>query len=101
MNSEALYYYREQSKAETLTPLVVGSRIAIYWDGDDEYYPCRVTTILDGLHHKYTVLYEEDETDLQYEEDLEKSKYLIWSGTDEQYAKERLTAWTVSDAKML
>lgn len=99
MNSEALYYYRELSEAETtlLTPLAVGSRIAIYWDGDDDYYPCRVTSIVDGPHHKYTVLYEEDETHLQYEEDLEKSKYLIWSGTDEEYAKERLTAWTVRD----
>lgn len=96
MNSEALYYYRELSEAESyLTPLAVGTRIAIYWDGDDEYYPCRVTSIVDGPRHKYTVLYEEDDTELQYEEDLEKSKYLIWSGTDEQYSKERLTARTV------
>jgi len=96
MSSEVLCYYRELSEAEVLAPLAIGTRIAIYWDGDDEYYPCRVSGIIDDRHHKYSVLYEEDESELQYEEDLVKSKCLIWSGTDEQYAKQRLAAMTVS-----
>ena len=98
MNSEALNYYRNPTDAELLTSLEIGTRIAIYWDGDDEYYPCTITGIVDidgSNHHKYTVLYEEDDSELHYEEDLSKSKYMIWSGTEEQYAQERLVAMNV------
>lgn len=67
---------------------LVGKKIAIYWDGDDVYYP-GVVTGFDENTQKFTVEYEEDSTNEKYMEDLKSSSWKIWAGTDDEYVAER------------
>lgn len=53
---------------------LVGWRISIYWDGDDVFYPALVTKY-DNESDKFLVLYENDDTGIQYVEDL---RHLTW-----------------------
>lgn len=63
---------------------LIGSKIEIYWDGDDIFYPALVTEFNDitGLH---TVLYDNDDTNETYVEDLSSS---IWKLFDESATDE-------------
>jgi hypothetical protein len=66
-----------------------GSKIAIWWDGDSMFYPCVVKSY-DEKSGKFSVLYEEDNTGEQYEEDLNTSTWKIWAGTEQEYLTERI-----------
>lgn len=81
--------YRNPEPDEIKTRLPVGTRLNIYWNGDKRYYPCKIVGFNDKKHHIYNVLYEEDDSGIQYNEDLNKSKFKIWAGTDEEYEEER------------
>ena len=63
---------------------LVGKKISIYWDGDAAFYPCQVTKY-DAVRDKYQVLYENDSSGIAYDENLSKSVWKIWTGTDEEY----------------
>lgn len=65
---------------------LVGSRITVYWDGDDAFYPCRVMSY-DKMQDRYIVLYENDPSQVRYPEDLKKSTWKLWKGSDEDYMK--------------
>ncbi len=65
---------------------LVGARITVYWDGDDAFYPCRVVNY-DKSQDRHTVLYENDASGVRYSEDLKKSTWKVWKGTDEDYMK--------------
>ena len=67
-----------------MTNGLIGAQIEIYWDGDLVYYPCKVCRY-DDATKKYWVLYENDETGGEYEEDLLTSKWRIWAGTEEEF----------------
>lgn len=67
-----------------MTEGLVGAQIEIYWDGDLVYYPCKVSRY-DAATNKFWVLYENDESGAEYEEDLANSKWRIWAGTEEEF----------------
>ena len=54
-----------------------GRRIQIYWDGDKCYYPARVIRY-NPQEDNYTVLYENDDTNQEYTEDLKNTIWEIW-----------------------
>lgn len=79
--------YREPTEDEkVLGEGLVGSQIEIYWDGDFVFYPCKVTKY-DATNSKYSVIYENDDTGVEYIEDLDSSQWRIWDGSEEDYAK--------------
>jgi hypothetical protein len=63
---------------------LIGSKIEIYWDGDEIFYPALVTEFDEstGLH---TVLYDNDDTNEAYKEDLSSTKWKLFdeSATEE------------------
>lgn len=65
---------------------LVGERITIYWDGDDVFYPARILDFIEDTN-MYKVVYENDESEMIYEENLTTSTWKIWRGSDEEYMK--------------
>ncbi len=67
---------------------LVGTKISIFWDGDDVFYPSTVRGY-DASKGTFSVVYEEDTTEEVYIEDLKVSKWKIWGGTAREYDEER------------
>jgi hypothetical protein len=65
---------------------LIGKRISIFWPGDNVYYQALVIKY-DEPKDKHIVLYENDFSGKQYNENLRKSHWKIWSGTDEEYVE--------------
>jgi len=62
---------------------LVGKHIAIYWDGDQTYFPCTVVKY-DGQRDKFHVFYESDQRK-KYIENLRRTAWKIWKGSEEEY----------------
>jgi hypothetical protein len=53
------------------------AKITIYWDGDDVFYSGKIVSIV--LEHRTVmVLYDNDDTNTLYEEDLQSVRWKIW-----------------------
>jgi hypothetical protein len=63
-----------------------GKRITIFWKGDNVYYPCLVKKY-DAKKERHVVLYENDESGKEYLENLRKSGWKIWRGTEQEYVE--------------
>lgn len=53
-----------------------GCKISIYWDGDNVYYPGTVISF-DSNSKKHSVVYDNDDSNLEYEEDLLVSQWKV------------------------
>lgn len=63
---------------------LVGRKIAILWDGDKVFYPA-VIARHDPSNGAFVVKYHNDESDAEYLENLRKTVWKIWRGTDEEF----------------
>jgi hypothetical protein len=62
-----------------MTTELIGRRVRIYWDGDDAYYPAAIVSYNPDIN-KHKVLYENDATGIEYDEDLVVSGWQIFEG---------------------
>lgn len=79
---------------------LVNQRIAIYWDGDNVYYPGRVVSY-NAEAATAQVLYENDESGEQYEESLAEVRWLLWDESAENHPdcdKSEVENWIISKA---
>jgi hypothetical protein len=69
--------YRALSEEEKVSgPKLIGSKIAIFWDGDDLFYPGTVTAFREETN-THLVKYDTGENDEVYEESTRDSVWLI------------------------
>ena len=61
---------------KNLGSALVGRSVAIYWDGDDAFYPATVISFTEESH-RYIVRYLNDETGAEYEENLNETPWKI------------------------
>jgi hypothetical protein len=80
------FYEIPTSEEKSSDGHLVGARITIYWDGDDAFYPARVMSY-DKSQDSYVVFYENDSSGVKYTEDLKRSTWKLWKGSDEDYSK--------------
>lgn len=81
--------FRDLSESERINMAnksLVGHHISIFWDGDSVFYPCTVKSY-DENSGKHMVLYLNDESGELYDEDLRNSKWRLWEGTEEDFAR--------------
>jgi hypothetical protein len=92
--------FREPNSEELLLKSdLIGKHIKIYWDGDDVFYPADVVSY-DEASKLHSVLYENDETEKLYSENLLGSIWKIWCGTEEEfelYRKKHVSFQNVKD----
>lgn len=70
--------YRDPTEEEKRNPSsLIGSRVAIWWDGDNVFYPCQLLTY-NSVTSTCMVLYENDATNQQYEENLNETRWKLW-----------------------
>ena len=81
-------YRLPTSEEKQLGQGLVGSKIEIFWDGDNVYYPC-VITGYEKDQGKYSVVYEGDDTGDKYVEDLKVSTWRIWGGSEGENGDDR------------
>ena len=80
--------YRAPSATEAaFRQELVGSKITIFWDGDNAFYPCIVKGY-DDKTDTFSVLYEENDNGEVYSENLRTSKWKIWDGSDADFVPE-------------
>lgn len=58
------------------TEELVGHRITIFWDGDNAFYPCLVVRY-HPMKDKFSVRYENDDSGVEYLENLRKASWKI------------------------
>eukprot|EP01037_Dinobryon_pediforme_P031836 gene31836-36509_t len=63
---------------------LVGRKIAILWDGDKVFYPA-VIARHDPSNGAFVVKYHNDDSDAEYLENLRKTVWKIWRGTDDEF----------------
>lgn len=63
---------------------LIGKKIAILWDGDKVFYPASIIKY-DPSSRAYTVVYHKDESGSEYVENLLKTVWKIWRGTDAEF----------------
>jgi len=56
---------------------LIGQRVAIWWDGDHVFYPARLLTF-NPITLTFMVIYDNDATNQQYEENLNNSIWKLW-----------------------
>ena len=61
---------------------LVGRIVSIFWDGDDEYYPCEVTSYNDSSKEHTVVYFDGNE---KSSEVLSEVKLKLWSGTKSEF----------------
>lgn len=81
-------YGRPTSEEQSSGHGLVGARISIYLQYEKKCYPCRVLKYIPD-RQTYEVLYEEDDSQEVYEEDLRSTSWKVWRGTDAEYQAER------------
>lgn len=80
-------YFTDPTPEEVSSgPTLIGNIINIFWDGDNVFYPAKVIRYDQGAN-TYWVLYENDATGQEYEENLSKSQWKIWRSTEEEFHK--------------
>ena len=63
---------------------LVGTRISIWWDGDNVFYPCKVVEF-DDVAKQHVVKYDNDENGSLSSEILGNQPWKVWEGTDEEF----------------
>jgi hypothetical protein len=63
---------------------LIGAKIAIFWDGDQVFYPCMIMNH-DPVKTRFIVKYENDEGGAEYAENLRVTPWILWRGTTEEY----------------
>ena len=73
--------FREPTEVEkTWTTGLISHKIEIFWDGDNVFYP-GIVIRYDEEQLKHVVLYENDDTNQEYVEDLVNTTWNIWDET--------------------
>lgn len=62
---------------------LVDKCIAVYWDGDNVYYPCTVTRY-EVERDRFSVVYLNDSAGGEYAENLRKISWKLWRGSKEE-----------------
>jgi hypothetical protein len=65
---------------------LIGKRLNIFWSGDNVFYQGLVIKY-DAAKDRHVILYENDPTAKQYNENLRKQLWKIWAGTEEEYVE--------------
>lgn len=63
---------------------LIGKKIAILWDGDKVFYPANIIRY-DPSTQAYTVCYHKDDSGSEYAENLKKTVWKVWRGSDEEF----------------